>query len=196
MKELEKIKRLYLFVDTINAFCRVGAMSDSKVLETVPHLLTLINIALKDETGQIGFIKDWHTLGCREFDRYPVHSLANTIESEVIEELKPFVKEALIYKKNSTSAIFAKGFMEDIKRLRQLEEIVIAGWCTDICDMNLAIPLQNYFDETDKRVDIIIPKNAVDTFDAPNHQKEEYNEMAFKLMQQAGIKLVRKYERR
>ena len=44
MKELEKIKRLYLFVDTINAFCRVGAMADAKVLETLPNLLTLINM--------------------------------------------------------------------------------------------------------------------------------------------------------
>lgn len=171
-------------------------MSDSKVLETVPNLLTLINIALKDDEGQIGFIKDWHTLGCREFDRYPVHSLADTIESEVIEELKPYEKDALVYQKNSTSAIFAKGFMKDIKRLRQIEQIIIAGWCTDICDMNLAIPLQNYFDETDKRVDIIIPTNAVDTYDSFNHNKNEYNEMAFKLMEQAGIKLVRRYERR
>ena len=62
--------------------------------------------------------------------------------------------------------------------------------------MNLAIPLQNYFDETDKRVDIIIPTNAVDTYDSFNHNKNEYNEMAFKLMEQAGIKLVRRYERR
>lgn len=196
MKELEKIKRLYLFVDTINAFCRVGAMADAKVLETLPNLLTLINTAIKDEEGQIGFIKDWHTLGCREFDRYPVHSLADTIESEVIEELKPYEKDALVYQKNSTSAIFAKGFMKDIKRLRQIEQIIIVGWCTDICDMNLAIPLQNYFDETDKRVDIIIPTNAVDTYDSFNHNKNEYNEMAFKLMEQAGIKLVRRYERR
>ena len=59
---------------------------------------------------------------------------------------------------------------------------------------NLAIPLQNYFDEQNRRVDIIVPQNAVETYDSSQHQKDEYNKMAFSLMEQAGIQLVKKYK--
>ena len=59
--------------------------------------------------------------------------------------------------------------------------------------MNLAIPLQNYFDQKERNVRIIVPKNAVETYDAPYHNKDEYNSMAFKFMAQAGIKVVNNY---
>ena len=36
---------------------------------------------------------------------------------------------------------------------------------------------------------IVIPKNAVETYNAPNHMRDEYNEMALKLMKQAGGKI-------
>jgi len=44
-----------------------------------------------------------------------------------------------------------------------------------------------------RKVDIIVPENIVETFDAPNHNREEYKNMAFKLMEQSGIQLVKKY---
>ena len=74
--------------------------------------------------------------------------------------------------------------------MTNLEEVIIIGCCTDICILNLAIPLQNYFDQKDRNITITVPKNAVETYDAPNHNRDEYNEIAFKLMVQAGINLV------
>ena len=70
-----------------------------------------------------------------------------------------------------------------------LQEITIIGCCTDICIINLAIPLQNYFDQKDRNILIKVPKNAVETYDSPTHNRDEYNEIAFKLMEQASIKL-------
>ena len=40
-----------------------------------------------------------------------------------------------------------------------------------------------------------MPTNAIDTYDAPMHPKNEYQEMALKLMRQSGIKVISKYER-
>ena len=57
--------------------------------------------------------------------------------------------------------------------------------------MNLALDLQNYFDENNKNIDIIVPKDVVETYSGPNHNREEYNEIAFKIMNNAGIKLVK-----
>ena len=90
--------------------------------------------------------------------------------------------------------MFADGFIEMLSQMENIKEIVIIGCCTDICVLNLAIPLQNYFDEKNREVTIIVPKNAVETYDAPNHPRDEYNEIAFKLLVQAGIKVVNNYE--
>lgn len=191
-KNLEELKKLLINVDMVNGFVREGAMSDLYIEHIIPEQLRLIKMILKENEG-LAFIKDSHELGCREFDRYPEHCVIGTSEAELVDELKPYELDALVYLKNSTSAIFAHDFMNDIKKMKNLSEVIITGCCTDICDMNLAIPLQNYFDEMNQRVDIIIPKNAVETYDAPMHSRDEYNEMAFKLYEQSGIKLVKKY---
>jgi nicotinamidase-related amidase len=91
--------------------------------------------------------------------------------------------------------MFAKNFLRDVDEMINLRNVVITGCCTDICDLNLAIPLKNYFNEYNREVDIYVPEKAVETYDAPNHNRDEYNEMAFKLMNQSGIKLVKRYER-
>lgn len=196
MKNLESVRRLYIFVDTTNAFSREGLLADPYVLHTVPELVRIAKIAITDEKGKLMFIIDFHTKDSVEFDRYPEHGVEGTKEVKVISELETYAKDALIFRKNSTSAIFSKGFIETILKMVSLEEVVIVGWDTDICVMNLAIPLQNLFDELNRRVKIIIPKNAVETYDAPNHNRDEYNEMAFKFMNQAGIKVVKKLERK
>ena len=196
MNNLENVRRLYIFVDTTNAFSREGLLADPYVLHTIPELVRIAKIAITDEKGKLMFIIDFHTKDSVEFDRYPEHGVEGTKEVKVISELETYAKDALIFRKNSTSAIFSKGFIETILKMVSLEEVVIVGWDTDICVMNLAIPLQNLFDELNRRVKIIIPKNAVETYDAPNHNRDEYNEMAFKFMNQAGIKVVKKLERK
>lgn len=194
--KLEEIKRLYVFVDTTNAFSKDGLLADSYVLHTVDELVRIADIAVNDKESQIMFIVDFHTKDSVELDRYPFHAIEGTNEVKIISELAPFTKDALIFRKNATSAIFAKNFIKTILKMIYLEEVVIVGWDTDICVMNLAIPLQNLFDEINKKVKIIIPKNAVETYDALNHNRDEYNDMAFKFMEQAGIKLVKKLERK
>ena len=74
-----------------------------------------------------------------------------------------------------------------IDNLPSLEEVVVVGCCTDICVLNLAIPLINYFDQENKYVDVSVVSDAVETYDSPLHNRKEYNEMSLKLMKQAGI---------
>ena len=81
---------------------------------------------------------------------------------------------------------------QDLEQMKKLREVIITGCCTDICVMNLAIPLQNYFDQHDLDTTIYVPKDLVETYDSPTHNRDEYNEMAFRLMENTGIKLVKK----
>ena len=53
--------------------------------------------------------------------------------------------------------------------------------------MNLAIPLVNYFDEENRDVRVLVPQNAVETFNSNIHNRDEYNSMALKLMKNQGI---------
>ena len=186
MKDFKDITRLLINVDMVNGFVKEGAMADPYIQHIIPEHIRL----MQENEGSIAIIKDTHKENCREFKRYPVHCVEGTEEAELADELKSFEKDALVYEKNSTSTIYAENFLADIDKMENLKEVIIIGCCTDICVLNLAIPLQNYFDQKDRNITITIPKNAVETYNAPNHNREEYNEIAFKLMGQAGINLV------
>jgi len=186
MKNFKDIKKLLINVDMVNGFVKTGAMADPYIQHIIPEHIKL----MKENEGSIVIVKDTHEPDCREFKRYPVHCVKGTEEAELADELKQFEKDAIVYEKNSTSTIYAENFLNDIDKMENLEEVIIIGCCTDICVLNLAIPLQNYFDQKDRNIIITVPKNAVETYDAPNHNREEYNEIAFKLMKQAGINLV------
>lgn len=193
MKRKEELEKLLVVVDMVNGFVKEGALADQKIQEIIPEIKKLIDVIKKEEEG-IAFIKDTHKKGCREFKRYPEHCVENTTEAEVVEELKGYEKESYSYQKNSTSTMFAKNFLNDIDAMKSLREIIITGCCTDICVMNLAIPLQNYFDEQDRDVDIIVPENAVATYHAPWHDRDVYEKAALQFMNQAGIQLVKTYK--
>jgi len=55
--------------------------------------------------------------------------------------------------------------------------------------MNFALPLKNYINEHDLDIKVTIYKNTVETYDSPTHNREEYNEIAFKIMRLNGIEI-------
>lgn len=192
MNKIEELKKLLIVVDMVNGFIKEGNMADKDIMKIVPKIEHLIKSTLNEEESMIAFIKDTHEEGCSEFEKFPVHCLKETSESELIDEFKPYEKSSLVYEKNSTSTIFAKNFLRDIDEMKKLKEVIICGCCTDICVLNLAVPLSNYFDENNRRVNIVIDPETVETFNSPAHSRDEYNAMSFKLMRQAGIKVERR----
>ena len=188
MKRKEELQELLIVVDMINGFIKEGNMADETINHITPKIIKLIEETLNNNEG-LAFIKDTHNENSTEFKKFPLHCLKGTNEAELIEELKPYEKDAVVYEKNSTSTMFAKNFISDVDKMKALRKVIITGCCTDICVLNLAIPLVNYFDETDRQVEVEVVEDAVETYDAPYHNRNEYNEMAFKLMRQAGVKL-------
>ena len=190
--KLEGAKRMLVVVDLVKGFVTEGNMADPKIQNIVPESKRLVQEFIQNDDPVL-FIKDCHEKNAAEFNRFPVHCVKGTREAEMVDELKSFENEVIVFEKNSTSAMFAKNFVNTIDQMEKLEEVVIIGCCTDICVMNLAIPLRNYFDEVNRDIKIVVPKNAVETYDAPYHAKDEYNVMAFKFMIQAGIEVVNNY---
>ena len=46
-------------------------------------------------------------------------------------------------------------------------------------------------DQMNDNIEIIVPQDSIETYDAPWHNRDEYNELAYKIMKQEGIKLVK-----
>ena len=188
MKNIEEIEKIVINVDMVNGFVNEGPMHDEYIRNTIPYQMSLMELAEKDPKAMNIIVKDTHKEDAVEFKKFPVHCIENTRESELIDELKRFeTEDALVFKKNSTSAMHAPGFLEAIDSFKNLKEVVIVGCCTDICVLNLVIPLQTYFDDRNKDILITVPKKMVETYNSEEHKREEYNEMAFKLMKQAGV---------
>lgn len=193
MKDLNKIENYAVVVDMVNGFVKYGNMHDKEIANVVPAQIELLN-KFQDEKSIIGIVKEAHNEVCAEFASFPPHCIIGSGEEDLIDELRQFENDdALIYKKNSTSVAHVPSFFEDILKMNNLKRVVILGCCTDICVLNAAIPLKTFFDERDLRIDVIVPKDVVETYDAPVHNRAEYNEIGYKLMSNAGIKVVEEF---
>ena len=188
MKSKEELEKLLVVVDMVNGFVREGVMSSKNIEHIIPRIEELVKKAKENGDGVV-FIKDTHNPDSLEFKKFPPHCLKGTSESELVSELKPYENGSLVYEKNSTSTMFAPGFMSDLEKMKKLIEVIVTGCCTDICVLNLVLPLTNYFDQNNRDVSISVYEDAVETYDAPNHNSKEYNEMSFKLLRQAGIRV-------
>ena len=183
------MKKLLLVIDMINGFVKEGALADKKINEITPNIINLIEEYIKNNDNIISF-QDGHTNDSKEFESFPVHCVLGTDEAELINELMPYKENMKVIRKNSTSGFVTTEFIKYIEENKdELEEIVLTGCCTDICVLNFAIPLKNYINEHNLNIKVTLFENAVETYDSPVHNRDEYNEMALKIMKQNGIEI-------
>ena len=76
--------------------------------------------------------------------------------------------------------------MDDISKMRSLIEAIIVGFELDICDMNLGIPLNNYFDQFNSVIftNGFSAGGVVNTVDAEKTYKQTVD---VKLLSSAGL---------
>ena len=195
-ENLELIKKGLIIVDMVNGFIKEGALKDPHIAHIIPEIKRLALMYLKNEDVVIAF-KDCHPIDSPEFETYPPHCIKGTTETELVDELKEYEDQFTVFEKDTTDGFYAPGFREYIEKMKNFTELVITGCCTDICVMNLALSLKKFFNEVRRDVEIIIPKNAVETFHIPGvHDRVKQNKMAFKVMRDAGIQVVKKLERK
>ena len=192
IKNLKMYKGCLIIVDMVNGFVKEGMLHDEKIDNITPRIVELINEA-QEEGKLVVFIKDTHTKDSAEFERFGdlPHCLENTLESQLIDTLKPYEeqKNTISIEKNSTNFMEAPDFRFLMENQTEMNEFDIVGCCSDICVLNLAIPLTNYFDQNNRDTKVTVLKDAIETYDSPFHNRDEYNEMTLKLMKQAGINI-------
>lgn len=187
----ENIRKALYMIDMNNGFVNFGNMANPKYNELVNEQLKLIN-KFRKENQLVNFVLEGHTTDSIEFDSYPSHCVLGTKEAELIPE---FIDEqnkenTKTYYKNSINGMLNRNLQDDIKSQDNLNEIVIGGVCADLCVMDFARTFSRYLDEINRRAKIFVVENTIDTYDSLDHNREEWMDIAKKVMTQAGIIMV------
>ncbi len=187
----ENIRKALYMIDMNNGFVNFGNMANPKYNELVNEQLKLIN-KFRKENQLVNFVLEGHTTDSIEFDSYPSHCVLGTKEEELIPE---FIDEqnkenTRTYYKNSINGMLNRNLQDDIKSQDNLNEIVIGGVCADLCVMDFARTFSRYLDEINRRAKIFVVENTIDTYDSLEHNREEWMDIAKKVMTQAGIIMV------
>lgn len=190
-KSIREMEEAVFQIDMNEGFCEEGNLADPTIKQIVPNIVPIIRAVIEKGEGYF-VVNDKHNKDSVELLRYLEHCMGDK-ESRTIKELAVYEQYAdRTFYKNSTCALFAPGMMEMLMEMVNLKRVVLVGCCTDICIQNFAIALRNFFDELNMNVDIIVPKNAVETFHIPGvHDREENNKRAYTVMENTGIKLVK-----
>lgn len=177
-------------VDMVNGFAREGAMKSDRVEKLIPAIEKLSKMC--DELGikKLAFA-DCHTEASREFLAYPRHCIKGTTEAELVEELKQ-TGSYLVIPKNSTNGFLEAEFQEWLKQNENVNNFIVVGDCTDICIEQLSVALKAHFNIHDKDSRVVVPVDAVDTFDSDLHNGDVMNVMALFMMMGNGVEVVSK----
>ena len=193
IKNLEVYEGMLIVVDMVNGFVKEGALHDEAIARTIPRQIELIKEA-RAKGYLIVFVKDTHDKDAVEFRRFgnTKHCVRGTKEAELVDELKPYEDEddTISIEKNSTSFMEAPEFRELLAKANNIKRVEEVGCCTDICDFNGIMGLANYYDQWNRKVDIIVHEDAIATYS--EDVRSEYVDAAKRLMKQQGIKLVNK----
>lgn len=193
MKNLKIYRKALIVVDMVNGFVREGVLHDDNISRVIPRQIELIEEYNK-ENELIIFIKDTHEINSTEFKRFggTTHCLKGTTEAELVDELKVYEDKdnSLSIEKNSTSYMEAPLFRKVIGNATNINKIDIVGCCTDICDFNGTMALANYLDQYNRDVTINVHLDAIATY--LEEERQKYVDAAYLLMEQQGIRLVKK----
>lgn len=188
ISELETERTVLVVIDMINGFVREGALKSEHAEGIIPEISRLMKMCQAKGIPIIAFA-DAHTQASPEFDSYPAHCLAGSSESEVVEELKAQAEFTLI-PKNSTNGFLEPKFQEWLSENPGIDRFVVVGVCTDICVQQFAVTLKTWFNRQDRRARVIVPANAVDTYDLGSHNRNLMNCLALFGMIGNGVEVV------
>jgi nicotinamidase-related amidase len=156
-------------VDMINGFCKEGPLSGPRVGALIAPVVTLFNAAHALGVRAFVLTQDTHPPDTPEFASYPPHCIIGTPESQAVDELKAlsFADRVLTFEKNSLSSHINTEFGAWVRANPQIDTFIVSGDCTDLCIYSAAMHLRMEANAHGLRRRVIVPANAVDTYDTP-----------------------------
>lgn len=156
-------------VDVINGFCKSGPLASERVGRIARPVADLFERAYAQGVRAFAATQDTHDPNTPEFQAYPPHCIRGTDESEAVDELKslPFFNEVAIFPKNSIHSHIGTGLGAWVAEHAQVDRFVVVGDCTDLCTYQAAMYLRLEANALNLQRRVIVPADAVDTFDTP-----------------------------
>lgn len=178
-----------VIVDMIEGFARTGALSSPRVDALTAPVADLLKRCTAAGMPALAFA-DSHTPASPEFASYPPHCLAGTVESELLPELRD--AEGLeVIPKNSVNGFLEPAFQDWLDAHPQTDAFIVCGDCTDICVLQFATTLKAWFNRQDRKSRVIVPADAVDTYDYGPHDGDLTHLAALYNLSINGIEIVR-----
>lgn len=162
--------RVALFsVDMINGFCYEGVLSSPRIQAVIPAVVEAFKGAYAIGVRHFILAQDCHSPEAVEFVDFPPHCLTGTSEAENIPELArlPFADLYTVITKNSLNAFHGTQLNAWLEAHRDLNTAVVVGDCTDLCVYQMAMHLKLHANAHNLKMRIIVPENAVQTYDLP-----------------------------
>lgn len=168
-----------LVIDMLKGFYNIGNLANPRMKNIIPNVIKLLKKKSKDGY-KIIFLGDVHKENDTEFKNFPPHCIIGTEEIYVIDELQSFLKKGKYISKNSFSGLFDTE-LEMLLEDYNVQNIIVVGVCTDICVLHTVADLimRDYH--------VIVPKDCVETFNAPFHEADEVNKWALSHMELIGV---------
>lgn len=193
-----------LSIDVINGFCKEGPLASPRVGRVARPAADLFARGYALGVRNFALTQDAHAPDAPEFQTYPPHCVHGTSESEPVDELKalPFFDEVAMFQKNSLSSHLDTGLVAWVRERPRVDRFVVAGDCSDLCTYQAAMQLRLEANvlHLDRRV--IVPADAVETFDTPvpvarqlgirAHDGDLHHVLFLHHMAMNGIEIVRK----
>lgn len=177
-------------IDLINGFVKDGNLYSERIEKLVPKVVEY-NKMFRE--FQRIYVRDNHHNESLEFQYFPVHGVGD--ESQIINELQEFIDDnATIVTKNSTNGFLSRGFGEWLNNNYQdISNFILIGDCTDICILQFALSIKAFYNQWDIESRVIVPIDAVDTYDHVDslHDAELMNLFALYNMYINGIEIVK-----
>ncbi len=181
-------KTALVIVDMINGFLTEGALASPRSASVLPAVEKLLRFAKGNGIPAAAFA-DCHEPDSIEFQAFPTHCLRGTGESEIAPSLCEIGGFTRI-EKNSTNGFLTEGFQDFLAAYPECQRFVVCGVCTDICVMQFALSLKCFGNQRNRAFEVIVPVNAVETYDAPAHHADLMQVMALQMLANAGITLT------
>lgn len=156
-------------VDMINGFCHEGVLSSPRVKNLIPAVVAAFKGAYSIGVREFVLAQDCHTPQSVEFADFPPHCQGGTSEADTIADLAnlPFANLYQIVSKNSLNAFHGTDLGEWLEARHHFRAAVIVGDCTDLCVHQMALHLKLYANAYSLKMRVIVPENAVQTYDMP-----------------------------
>jgi nicotinamidase-related amidase len=176
----EPAKIAIMAVDLTSGFCSEGPLASERVGGIVEPTARLFERAYGLGVRHFLLPQDTHSEDAVEFGSYPAHCVRGTEESETVPDLQdlPFSDLFLIIEKNSISSAIDTELDAWLDDHPEVTVFLVVGDCTDLCVYQLAMHLRLRANARNQgEVRVILPVNAVNTYDIPVKVAQEIGAM-------------------